>query len=154
MTSFDISTRGAPAQDTGVPTDRKIPQLVAEVFESAPLDLRSRLIEHLLRPLGVLSLVAIADGIFANIRFRGGWPDVHVQTEDMRNLQGHQVVALVERVQQLSVDSINGLARMLADAPVLAGSTATAMLLTLLLQQSRNRRNSDTQAGGRSGVQF
>jgi hypothetical protein len=154
MTSIEISARDGPAPFAGVPNESQIPQLVAEVFESAPLALRTRLIEHLLRPLGVLSLVAIADGIFAKMRFRGGWPDVHLQLEDVRNLQGHQVAALVERVQQLSVDSINGLARMLGDAPVLAGSTAAAMLMTLLLQQSRNRRNSDTQGRSRAEVPF
>lgn len=154
MAPIEISTRDGPAPLAGVPNESQIPQLVAEVFESAPLDLRTRLIEHLLRPLGVLSLVAIEDGIFAKIRFRGGWSDVHVQLEDVRNLQGHQVAALVERVQQLSVDSVNGLVRTLGDAPVIAGSTAAAMLTTLLLQQSRNRRNGDTLGRNRAEVPF
>ena len=40
-----------------------IPELVAEVYEGAPATERGHLLEQLLRPLGVLSLVAIADGM-------------------------------------------------------------------------------------------
>jgi hypothetical protein len=120
-----------------------IAQLVAEVYESAPPAERSRLLEHLLRPLGVLSLVAVANGIFASIRFRSGWPDIHVRPEDAQNVQPSDVVSLVNHVQQVSFHAVDGLANMLAASPVLTGSAAAVVLMTVLLQRAQTRRAGD-----------
>lgn len=124
-----------------------IAQLVGQVYESAPPMERSRLLEHLLRPLGVLSLVAVANGIFAEFRFRSGWQDLHVRIEDSQNIRASDVISLVDHVQQVSVESVDGLAQMLAALPVLAGSTAAALLVTVLLQRARTRRAGDGEDG-------
>lgn len=120
-----------------------LPQLIAEVFETAPLPLRANLLEQLIQPLGVLALVAIANGIFAKIRFKSGWPQMHVRWEDVQNVQAKDVAALVERVQQVSLHSFDGLAKVLAASPVLTGSAAATVLLTLLFDAAKNRRESD-----------
>jgi len=120
--------------------DITIPQLVGEVFEAAPAVDRSHLLEQLLRPLGVLSLVAVAGGIFAKIRFRGGWHDFHVRLDDVQNVRVSDVVALVDYVQQVSVEAVDGLAHTLLASPMLAGSAATALLVSVLLQRDRVRR--------------
>jgi hypothetical protein len=124
-------------------SETSIAQLVGQVYESAPAAERSRLIEQLLRPLGVLSLVAVANGIFAKIRFRSGWPDLHVRLEDVQNVQASDIIVLVNHVQQVSVQAVNDLAGVLAASPVMMGSAAAALLMTLLLQRSRTRRTSD-----------
>ena len=100
----------------------------------------------MIKPLGILSLVAVANGIFADIRFHSGWPNPHVQIEDARNVQASDVIALVERVQQVSVDSVNGLARMLSASPMMTGSAAAAVLVTILMQRARTRREGDGDA--------
>lgn len=120
-----------------------IAQLVGQVYEFAPPAERSRLLEHLLRPLGVLSLVAIANGIFAKIRFRSGWPDLHVPLEDAQNVQTSDIITLVNHLQQVSVHAVDGLADMLAASPVMAGSAAAALLITVLVQRARTRRAGD-----------
>lgn len=120
-----------------------IPQLVAEIYESAPMRLRVKLLEQLIRPLGVLALVAISNGIFAKIRFKSGWPDMHIRFEDVQNVQPNDVVALVTRLQQVSQSSFDGLTKMLATSPVLAGSAAAAVLLTMLLKTTQHHHESD-----------
>lgn len=127
----------------GQSPDNPIPELVAQVYETAPPALRGRLLEQLLKPLGVLALVAVANGIFAKIRFQSGWPDVHVRLEDAQRVQPSDVIALVDRVQQVNVEALDGLARMLAASPVLSGSAAAAMLITLLMQPARGRRSDE-----------
>lgn len=116
-----------------------IAQLVAQVYETAPPAERSRLLTYLLRPLGVLSLVAIADGIFAKIRFRAGWPDLQVRFEDAQHVRASHVVALVERVQQVSVESLDGLVQLLLVSPMMASSAAAVLLVSVLLQRAKNR---------------
>jgi hypothetical protein len=125
------------------PTPDAIPQLVAEVYECAPDTLRAHLLEQLIKPLGLLALVAISNGIFAKIRFKSGWPDMHVRWEDAQSVQAKDVAALVERVQQVSLHSFDGLAKVLATSPVLTGSAAATILLTVLLSGAKNRRESD-----------
>jgi len=125
-----------------------IAHLVGQVYEAAPPAERRRLLEQLLKPLGVLSLVAVANGIFAKIRFRGGWPALHVRLEDAQNVQASDVITLVNHVQQVSVQAVIGLADVLAASPVMTGSAAAALLMTVLLQHRRTRRAGDSAFGG------
>ena len=117
-----------------------IPQLVSQVYETAPAAERRRLLEHLLRPLGVLSLVAVANGVFAKVLFQSRGQDLHVRIEDAQRVRASDVIALVDYVQQVSVETVDGLAQMVARSPVLAGSAAAALLMTALVQRARSRR--------------
>lgn len=127
-------------------SDSSIAQLVSQVYASAPPAEQSRLLTHLLRPLGVLSLVAVANGIFATMRFRSGWSDMHVRVEDAQNVQTSDIITLVNYVQQVSTHAVDGLADMLATSPVMTGSAAAALLTMLLVQRARFRRADDYEA--------
>jgi hypothetical protein len=117
--------------------DTRIANLVAEVYDSAPAAERGRLLEHLLRPLGVLSLVAIAGGVFAGIRFRSGWQPIRIPVEELQYVRAADVAALVDHTQQVCVEAVDGLAQILMGSPVLAGSAAAVMLITALLQRAQ-----------------
>ena len=134
-----------PSADTTAAalTESAISQLVSEVYVAAPPAEKSRLLAHLMRPLGVLSLVAIANGIFAKIRFRSSWPDLNIPVEDAQSVQAGDVITLVNHVQQVSVHAVDSLTDMLAASPMLTKSTAAALLITLLLQRAQTRRASD-----------
>ena len=119
-----------------------IPALVAQVYESAPTDDRRRLVETLLRPLGVLSLVAIANGIFAKIRFRSAGQDLNVRIDDLQNVHAADMVALVHHAQQVSVETVDSLAQLLGSSGALAGSAAAALLIGLLVRRARSRHGS------------
>jgi hypothetical protein len=122
-----------------IPANIPIPQLIGQVYELAPATVRGRILEHLLRPLGVLSLLVVANGIFAKIRFRTGWQDMGVHLEDVQNVQVSDVIALVDRVQLVSVESVDSLAQIIRASPVMAGSAAAALLVTALVQRARAR---------------
>lgn len=127
-------------------SEAAIAQLVGQVYDIAPTAERRRLLEHLIKPLGVLSLAAVANGIFASIRFRSDWPDLHVRVEDARNVQARDVITLVNHVQQVSVQAVDGLAQLLMASPVMTGSAAASLLITLLVQRARNRQTYDLDA--------
>ena len=141
--ALDVITLAGLRDDA---TALSVPQLVGQVYAAAPAVDRSHMLEHLLRPLGVLALVAVADGVFAKIRFRGGWPDLQVRPEDAQNVQTSDVITLVDYVQQVSVHAVDGLAQVLATTPMMATSAAAGLLVTLLLQRARTRRASDAGA--------
>lgn len=140
MKTTSTSVPPAPESSRTPVSEAAIAQLVGQVYEFAPPAERRRLLEHLLKPLGVLSLVAVANGIFASIRFRSGWADLQVRVEDAQNVQVRDVIALVNYVQQVSTHAINGLAQLLAASPVMTGSAAASVLITVLVHRARNRR--------------
>jgi hypothetical protein len=121
-------------------TEASIPELVATVYEQAPAIERGHLLEQLMRPLGVLSLFGIAGGVFAGIRLRSGWQQVNLRLEDIQQVHAAQVVSLVEHAQQVSVEAVDGLAQLLMASPVLSGSAASALLVTLLVRRARTRQ--------------
>ncbi len=47
-----------------------LPELVSAAYEQAPTPVRTKFIEHLLRPVGPLALVAIANGAFGHLLYR------------------------------------------------------------------------------------
>lgn len=143
MNAKPASNISLPTESDSVKAEAAIAQLIGQIYETAPLAERSRLIGHLMKPLGVLSLVALANGIFAKIRFRSGWPEMNFRADDVQNVQVSDVVTLAEHVQQVSVQAINNLADLLTTSPVLASSAAAALLVTVLLGRSKNYRADD-----------
>lgn len=117
-----------------------IPELVAQVYEAAPQEERRVLLAVLLRPLGLLSLAVIGNGIFAHLRLHGGWPDFRPAADDLDRVRTSDIVALVHHVQQVSIETVQGLAVYLKGSPVMAGSAAAAVLVAMLVQRSRRRR--------------
>lgn len=130
--------------------ESNLAQLVGEVYAAAPLTERARLLAHLIKPLGILSLMTVANGIFASIRLRSGWTNVNVPLEDLQNVQVGDVVTLTTRAQQVSLEALDGLTHVLTTSPALMGSAAAAVLLTVLIQRARNRRarNAANEAAG------
>lgn len=118
--------------------NQMLAQLVGQVYETAPNTERKRLVEHLMKPLGILSLAAVANGIFVKIRFKGGWSDGPARLDDVQGAQGVQVsdvIDLANFAQQVSSDAIGGLAHMLASSPVMTSSVAAALLVKIVLRR-------------------
>lgn len=125
--------------------EQMLSQLVGQVYEAAPPALRRSLLEHLMRPLGVLALVAVGSGVFAKLRFRAGWPQMHIRLEDLADVRRTDVLALVTHVQQMGSGAIVGLTQLLASAPPAVTHTgAAAVLAALLLKKAQQRRSDDS----------
>jgi hypothetical protein len=121
-----------------------VPKLIGQVYESAPLTLRARIIEQLMRPLGVLGLMAVANGIFAGIRLRElpTYPGVGI--EDATVILPSDVVALADFVQQVSREAVDGLSKLISTSPVYASSAAAVILVSVLMRRSADARSNKT----------
>ncbi len=132
------ATRSDPALPrTDTASDTDVPTLLGQVYAQAPAPLRSTLLDQLLRPLGLLSLVAVAGGAFARLKSRRGWHDGPPALEHLRDISPADVVALVEHVQQVSADAVDAVLRSLATSPLLAGSVTAALLAVLFARRRR-----------------
>lgn len=141
MTTTTPQPEGRAPASLDPVSDMTIPSLVARVYESAPATERCQLVATLMKPLGILSLMAIANGIFAKIRFRHAGQDLNVGIDDLQNVSAADMVALVHHVQQASIETIDGLMQMLGTANGTASSAAAALLIGLLVQRARARRS-------------
>jgi len=124
-----LPTHTAPAPSGVVEPSVSVPILIGQVYESAPPGLRARMLEHLMRPLGILSLMAVANGVFAGIRLRNPSIDPQVALEDTSAVEPNDVIKLADWVQQVSVETFDGLTKLLSASPVLTRSAAAAVLL-------------------------
>jgi hypothetical protein len=122
---------------------RILSELVGSVYATAPPVEKTRLVAHLMKPLGILSLVAVANGVFASIRFRGASNQSPMGIDDVQNVQASDVIALASYAQQVSMEAVNGLAQILATSPAMMSSAAALLLVQILMQQSRKRRVND-----------
>lgn len=120
--------------------------LVSQVYETAPLPARRRLLETMLRPMGVLGLVTIAGGIFAKLRFGMGLHDTQLRLEDVGLVNTSDVSVLVDRLQQVNNTAVLSLASVVTSSPALASSAAASVLLVLLFKKARDRRDDDFEA--------
>jgi hypothetical protein len=114
-------------------------ELVAKVYAAAPAADRGRLLEHLLKPLGLLSLAAVANGAFARLAANSGWSRLQINAGDVHRIGRSEVIALVSHVQQVSTQAIDSLGHVISGSPVLAGTAATGLLLSLLRTQATQR---------------
>ena len=118
---------------------RPMPELVARLYADAPPAEKSRLLEPLLRPLGLLSLFALADGAFARIWLRNGASELRVSPDEAQAISADHIADLVGYLEQASVESLDGLCQVIGASPLLAGS-ASAVLVVLVLRRLRGRR--------------
>ena len=128
-------------------TDMTIPELVGKVYDTAPATERCRMLEYLMKPLGVLSLVAVCNGMFAKLWFRSGWHDLHIRPEDAQSVRGIDVTALVEYVQQANAETLDGLASLLTTSPTMVYSATAVMLVTILVRRAQKRRTEPGEPG-------
>jgi hypothetical protein len=143
MTPVRTSVPSLPQLPACQTAEITVGQLVGQVYEAAPPVERGRMLEYLMQPLGVLAMVVIANGVFAKIRFRSGWPNTHVRLEDVNQVQAGDISALVDRVQQVSSDAIDGLAALVSASPVMASTAAAVLLVAVLVERARSRRAAD-----------
>jgi hypothetical protein len=119
------------------PREANVPALVAALYDEAPLGLRQRLLNHLLRPVGPLALVAVATGAFASLLPHGRWSGAHAQLDDVLRIRAEQVLDLTRYVQQKSPEMLWRLPEVIASSPVALGTLSGVLLLAALRARRR-----------------
>jgi hypothetical protein len=118
---------------------KPISHQVGEIYELAPNEIRIKMLEHLLRSIGVLALVAVANGVFAKIRFRGGWPQLKIKSEDIAEVTVSDVISLADYVLQVNENIVFGLEKMLRGVQCIEDSEVASTFLANLAKNFRRR---------------
>jgi len=122
------------------PREANVPALVAALYDEAPVGLRQRLLNHLLRPVGPLALAAVATGAFASLLPHERWSGAYAQLDDVLRIRPDQVLDLTRYVQQKSPEMLMRLPEIIASSPVALGTLSGVLLLTALRARQRERK--------------
>ncbi len=93
---------GRPACGAG--SRRDIAEFVCERYVEAPQTRRKELLECLLRPVGPLALVAIANGAFAHLLYRLRGDAAPISLDQAAGITPGQVLELARYLEQCSPD--------------------------------------------------
>ena len=109
-----------------------LPLWVAGLYREAQAGLRAQLLERLLRPMGLLGLVAVAGGVFAALRQRHGWTSAEVTVEDTASVSADHVFQLVCYLQERTPQALGALSDLLSSQPAALATVSGALLWDLL----------------------
>jgi hypothetical protein len=146
MDDFDDELARSPVDDqrrpclvarAGLPRD--IPALVSELYDRAPEPLRIKLLEHLLRPVGPLAMVAIAAGAFARFVYRLRRDAMPIPLEDAARITSAHVLQLARYVEQSSPQVLHQVASLIANRPLGLETISSSALLIALSLWTRDR---------------
>lgn len=120
-----------------------LPRLIGQAFEALPPPQRRAILSHLLKPLGMLSLATIGNGVFLINRSQLLLQNAAAEAEYLQDIDVNDVVELVDRVQQVSVEVVDAVAQMIEASPDLAHSPLIAILEQIPLRRKRTRQVDD-----------
>ena len=124
------------AEDT---IDRDIPALISDLYERAPVSARAKLLEHLLRPVGPLAMMAIAAGAFARFAYRLRRDAVPISLEDAARITSGHVLHLARYVEQSSPAVLHQIGVLIANRSLdLATVGGSALLIALSIWRVAN----------------
>ncbi len=119
-------------------TAESIPELVSQVYHQAPVRLRARLLECLLRPVGPLALVTIAAGAFARFMYRLQRDAMPIPLDDAARISSDHVRELARYVEQSSPDVLLQFGALITDRSLgFASISGSALLIALSLVKLR-----------------
>jgi hypothetical protein len=119
-----------PAPDASPRRRLAAARLVSRVYRTASEPLRADMLACLLRPLGTLSLVAVASGAFAGMLQRNGTAPERVPLDDAARYSSEQILELAVFVQEASPDALQQVTSLLTQHPMgMTAFSASALLL-------------------------
>jgi hypothetical protein len=128
-------------------------KVVSCIYRSANDALRADMLRQLLRPLGMLGLVAVASGAFARLVRRDGLVPDAISAEDLVHYSSEQIRELALFVHEVNPEALQPLVEQLAQSGMGIAALGTAALL--MLRQGSARRSalvSRTDSGFGAGV--
>jgi len=136
----------SPGVGAAAPATGRAARLLARLYGSANLALRTRLVACLLRPLGSLGVAAVAAGAFTVVLSRRGAGGLGVAMADVAEFSKDQVAELARFVEQVSPEALQQAAGLVFENSVGVGAFTASVALLLALEL----RRASTAARGRT----
>ncbi|MBV8125159.1 MAG: hypothetical protein JOY60_06825 [Burkholderiaceae bacterium] len=101
-------------------------QCIARLYAEAQMDERAHIVELLLRPIGALSLIGVAGGLFAKIRFKAPWENARIAARDIELIKPEDVLELAIQAEEIEPNILVRLLDMVDASPRLSDLPSAA----------------------------
>ena len=104
------------------------------------MEIQRKILNTVVRQLGILSLVAVANGIFARAAIQ--WPQAapNIPLDQVPSIKIEDVWELLDFAYQVSSDVFDGLTQLIVASPKIA-NTASGLLLVAWIAKRRKYRH-------------
>lgn len=117
--------------------------MVVRIYTDAEPEIQREILKVAIQPLSVLSLVAVANGIFSRVLFKDGQLAADIPIEQVTRLEINDVSSLIEFAYQVSDKAFDGLAPLLLKSRKIAAKGSTLQFLSWISKRTRTRRHTD-----------
>jgi len=121
----------------GRPRTARVARLLARLYGSSSLAVRTKLVACLVRPLSPLGVAAVSAGAFAVVLARNSSGGLSVAMADVARFSKDQIAELARFVEQVSPEALQQAAALLADNRSALGTFAASAALLLALELRR-----------------
>jgi hypothetical protein len=133
---FDDAVDPLPGTPAPARTGR-VARLLARLYSSSNLAVRTRLVACLVRPLSPLGLAAVSAGAFTVILVRSSGGGLSVAMADVARFSKDQIAELARFVEQVSPEALQQAGALLADNRSGVGTFAASVAVLLALELRR-----------------
>lgn len=131
-----VAATGANA-GTAAGAGERVPRLLARLYGSAGLAVRTRLLACLLRPLGSLGVAAVAAGAFTAVVSRRGASGLGGAAAEVAEFSKEQIAELARFVEQVSPEALQQAAALVIDNAFGVGAFTASVALLLAIELRR-----------------
>jgi len=121
----------------GRPRTARVARLLARLYGSSSLAVRTKLVACLVRPLSPLGVAAVSAGAFTVVLARNSSGGLSVAMADVARFSKDQIAELARFVEQVSPEALQQAAALLADNRSALGTFAASAALLLALELRR-----------------
>jgi len=108
------------------PQEGSIFQCIACLYAEAQADERAHIVELLLKPIGALSLIGVAGGLFAKIRFKSPQGQTRLHMNDIAVIKPEDVLELAIQAEEIEPNILLRLLDMVDATPTLSDLPSAA----------------------------
>lgn len=139
---------GSAARDAVARRRLSVARLISRAYRTAREPLRARMVQRLLRPLGTLSLIAVASGAFGRLLHgKGGVPGI----DEFARYSDRQVLDLAQFVQDVDPAALQQVIGLLSENP-LGVAALTAAAIALLYRRMHRGDEAAAQRDSAGGI--
>ena len=124
----------------GRPRTARVARLLARLYGSSSLAVRTKLVACLVRPLSPLGVAAVSAGAFTVVLARNSSGGLSVAMADVARFSKDQIAELARFVEQVSPEALQQAAGLVLDNSIGAGAFTASVALLLVLELRRASR--------------
>ncbi len=117
--------------------------LVTQIYRDAPTEIQGKILNTAIKPLGILSLAAVANGKFFRAAFQNPYTPPTIALDQISAVSIDDVSTLLDISYQISAEVFDGLTHVILASPDIATTVSGLLLIAWIAKRKKHRRLDD-----------